>query len=99
MFDARFSLFSMPSVNRTMLNTMSSFSRRAHARMLSASSRFIEKMVVEMPKLKRYFSWRAFMARMVSLALSKPRLTCRTSLWTSLTPSIDTRVLKMTFRS
>jgi hypothetical protein len=46
---------SIASVNRTMLNTMSSFSFRAHARMFSASSRFCEKIVVEMPKLKLTF--------------------------------------------
>ena len=46
---------SIASVKRTMLNTMSSFSPRAHDRMFSASSRFCEKIVVEMPKLKLNF--------------------------------------------
>ena len=43
---------SIASVKRTMLKTMSSFSFFAQARMLSASSRFIEKIVDEIPKLK-----------------------------------------------
>ena len=82
-----------------MLKTMSRFSVFAHARMFSASSRFMWKMVVEMPKLKRYFFCSACIARIVSFALSKPRFTCRTSLCMSPTPSIETRVLKMTPRS
>ena len=90
---------SIGSVNRTMLKTMSSFSLRAQARMFSASSRFMWKMVVEMPKLKGYFFCSSCIARMVSFAFSKPRFTCRTLLCISPTPSIETRVLKMMLRS
>jgi hypothetical protein len=36
-----------------MLKTISSFSFFAHARMLSASSRFVSKIVDEIPKLER----------------------------------------------
>ncbi len=43
--------------------------------MFSASSRFVWKMVVEMPKLKEYFFCSSFIARIVSLAFSKPRFT------------------------
>ena len=86
-------------MKRTMLNTMSSFSFLAHARMLSASSRFIEKIVEEMPKLKRYFFCSSCIAAIVLPAFSKARLTLRTSPCISLTPSIDTRVEKMTLRS
>ena len=82
-----------------MLNTMSSFSLRAHARMFSASSRFIEKIVVEMPKLNGTRFCSSCMARIVSSALSKPRFTLRTLLCISPTPSIETRVLKMMPRS
>ena len=57
------------------------------------------KSVVEMPKLKLYFFCSSFMARIVSFAFSKPRFTRRTWLCISPTPSIDTRVLKMTPRS
>ncbi len=60
---------------------------------------FLWKMVVEMPKLKEYFFCSSCMARIVWFAFSNPRLTWRTSLWTSPTPSIDTRVLKMMPRS
>ena len=56
-------------------------------------------MVVEIPKLKGCFFCSSFIARMVSLAFSNPRFTCRTWLCMSPTPSIDTRVLKMMFRS
>ena len=64
--------------------------------MFSASSRFCEKIVVEMPKLKLNVFCRSRIARMVSLALLKPFFTWRTSLCMSPTPSIETRVLKMT---
>ena len=42
--------------------------------------RFCEKIVVEIPKLNRYCSCSACIARMVSFALSNPRGTWRTSL-------------------
>jgi hypothetical protein len=45
------------------------------------------------------FFWSAFIARIVWLALSKPRFTFRTSSCMSPTPSIDTRTLKITLRS
>jgi len=78
---------------------MSSRSFFAHATMFSASFRFRWKMVVEMPKLKRYCFCSACIARIVSLALSNPRWTLRTTSWTLPMPSIDTRVLKITRRS
>ena len=67
--------------------------------MFSASSRFIEKMVVEMPKLKGTRFCSSCMARIVLSALSKPLFTFRTLLCISPTPSIETRVLKMIPRS
>ena len=62
---ARSALPSIGSVKRTMLKTMSSFSFLAHARMFSASFRFMWKMVVEIPKLKRRVFCRACIARIV----------------------------------
>ena len=49
-----------------------------------------------MPKLKLIFFCSSRIARMVSFALLKPFFTWRTSLCMSPTPSIETRVLKMT---
>ena len=79
-----------------MLKTMSRPSFFAQARMFSQSSMFLLKIVAETPKLNgtRFCSSR--IASMVSFALSKPFFTWRTSLCISPTPSIETRVLKMT---
>ena len=90
---------SMASVNRTMLKTMSSFSFFAHARMLSASSRFLEKMVEEIPKLNLFVFCSSCMAAMVLPAFSNALRTLRTEPCISLTPSIDTRMEKMMLRS
>ena len=90
---------SMASVKRTMLKTMSSFSFFAHARMLSASSRFFEKIVDEMPKLKRRVFCSSCIAAMVLPAFSKALRTLRTEPCMSPTPSIETRVEKITLRS
>ena len=69
----------MASVNRSMLNTMSSFLVRAHARMFWASSRLVAKIVEAMPNWKFACSFdSACIASIVSHALSKPRLTWRT---------------------
>ncbi len=59
----------------------------------------MEKMVVEIPKLKGTRFCSSCMARIVLSALSKPPFTLRTWLCISPTPSIDTRVLKMMPRS
>ena len=84
-------------MKRTMLNTMSSFSFFAHARMLSASSRFLREdrrrdAEVEAVRLLQLLH----RARWSCSAFSKPCFTWRTSSCMSPTPSIETRVLKMT---
>ena len=90
---------SMASVKRTMLKTMSSFSFFAQARMLSASSRFFEKIVDEMPKLKRRVFCSSCIAAMVLPAFSNALRTFLTEPCMSPTPSIETRVEKITLRS
>ena len=67
--------------------------------MFSASFRLVWKIVVEMPKLKRYFFCSSCIARIVWFAFSNPLFTARTWLCISPTPSIDTRKLKITPRS